>query len=56
MAVTARSLSNLKDLKDKYGDQVLTLELDVTKPDQVKRVVEVISLVFPARWALYRRL
>ncbi|MCG6153811.1 SDR family NAD(P)-dependent oxidoreductase [Leptospira bandrabouensis] len=40
VAATARSLSNLADLKEKYGDQVLTLELDVTKPDQVKRVVE----------------
>lgn len=40
VAATARSLSNIADLKEKYGDQVLTLELDVTKPDQVKRVVE----------------
>lgn len=40
VAATARSVANLADLKEKYGDQVLTLELDVTKPNQVKHVVE----------------
>ncbi|EMY70536.1 SDR family NAD(P)-dependent oxidoreductase [Leptospira vanthielii] len=40
VAATARSVGNLADLKEKYGDQVLTLELDVTKPNQVKHVVE----------------
>jgi NAD(P)-dependent dehydrogenase (short-subunit alcohol dehydrogenase family) len=40
VAATARTLANIADLKDKYGANVLTLELDVTKPDQVKTVVE----------------
>src|ERR1700712_4874688 len=30
VAATARSSSSMQDLKDKYGDRVLTLELDVT--------------------------
>lgn len=40
VAATARQLSSIADLKEKYGDNVLTLELDVTKPNQVKAVVE----------------
>lgn len=40
VAATARSLASIADLKEKYGANVLTLELDVTKPDQVKTVVE----------------
>jgi len=40
VAATARTLSTIADLKDKYGANVLTLELDVTKPDQVKTAVE----------------
>ncbi|CAM3931714.1 NADP-dependent 3-hydroxy acid dehydrogenase YdfG [Pedobacter westerhofensis] len=39
VAATARKLSGIADLKEKYGDSVLTLELDVTNPDQVKTVV-----------------
>ncbi|WP_428663171.1 SDR family NAD(P)-dependent oxidoreductase [Runella sp.] len=39
VAVTARSLVSIADLKEKYGANVLTLELDVTKPEQVKSVV-----------------
>jgi NADP-dependent 3-hydroxy acid dehydrogenase YdfG len=39
VAATARSLASIADLKEKYGANVLTLELDVTKPDQVKTVV-----------------
>ncbi len=39
VAATARSLASIADLKEKYGTQVLTLELDVTKPDQVKTAV-----------------
>lgn len=39
VAATARKLSGIADLKEKYGDNVLTLELDVTNPDQVKTVV-----------------
>src|ERR1700710_444306 len=39
VAATARSLASLTDLQDKYGANVLTLELDVTRPDQVKTAV-----------------
>ena len=40
VAATARSLASIAELKKAYGDQVLTLELDVTNPEQVKHVVE----------------
>jgi NADP-dependent 3-hydroxy acid dehydrogenase YdfG len=40
VVATARKLENISDLKEKYGENVLTLELDVTKPDQVKSTVE----------------
>lgn len=40
VAATARNLSSIADYKEKYGDSVLTLELDVTKPEQVKTAVE----------------
>jgi NADP-dependent 3-hydroxy acid dehydrogenase YdfG len=40
VVATARSLTSIADLKEKYGDNALTLELDVTKPDQVKTAVE----------------
>jgi NAD(P)-dependent dehydrogenase (short-subunit alcohol dehydrogenase family) len=39
VAATARKLVSIADLKEKYGANVLTLELDVTKPDQVKTAV-----------------
>lgn len=39
VAATARKLASIADLKEKYGDKVLTLELDVTKPDQVNETV-----------------
>lgn len=39
VAATARNLASIADLKAKYKDNVLTLELDVTKPEQVKTVV-----------------
>jgi len=39
VAATARKLASIADLKEKYGANVLTLELDVTKPDQVKTAV-----------------
>jgi NADP-dependent 3-hydroxy acid dehydrogenase YdfG len=39
VAATARQLASIADLKEKYGASVLTLELDVTKPDQVKTAV-----------------
>ncbi|MBC9795102.1 SDR family NAD(P)-dependent oxidoreductase [Sinomicrobium weinanense] len=40
VVATARKLESLSDLRDQYGDQVLTLELDVTDADRVKTVVE----------------
>jgi NADP-dependent 3-hydroxy acid dehydrogenase YdfG len=39
VAATARTLASIADLKEKYGENVLTLELDVTSRDQVKEVV-----------------
>ena len=39
VAATARTLESIADLKEKYGANVLTLELDVTRPDQVKTAV-----------------
>lgn len=39
VAATARTLASIADLKEKYGEKVLTLELDVTNPDQVKTAV-----------------
>ena len=40
VAATARALASIAGLKEKYGPNVLALELDVTKPDQVKAAVE----------------
>jgi NADP-dependent 3-hydroxy acid dehydrogenase YdfG len=40
VAATARRLASIADLKEKYGANVLTLELDVTKPEQVDKVVK----------------
>ncbi|KRD05105.1 short-chain dehydrogenase [Flavobacterium sp. Root901] len=40
VAATARKLESIIHLKDKYGDSVLPLELDVTKPEQVKDVIQ----------------
>jgi NAD(P)-dependent dehydrogenase (short-subunit alcohol dehydrogenase family) len=39
VAATARKLESIADLKEKYGANVLILELDVTRPDQVNKVV-----------------
>lgn len=39
VAATARNVASIADLKEKYGANALTLELDVTKPDQVKAAV-----------------
>lgn len=39
VAATARSKKSLADLEEKYGANVLTLELDVTRPDQVTAAV-----------------
>ena len=40
VAATARKPESIADLKEKYGENVLTLKLDVTQPDQVKSAVE----------------
>ena len=40
VAATARKLESVADLKEKYGENVLTLELDVTRPEQVKTALE----------------
>jgi len=40
VAATARKLDSIADLKEKYGDNVLTLALDVTNPEQAKTAVE----------------
>ena len=39
VAATARSLASIADLNEKYGENVLTLELDVTNTDQVNASV-----------------
>ncbi|GAA4314515.1 SDR family oxidoreductase [Mucilaginibacter gynuensis] len=39
VAATARNLASIAELKEKYGDNVLTLELDVTNTNQVQAVV-----------------
>lgn len=40
VVATARKLESISDLSEKYGKNVLTLALDVTKTDQVKAVLE----------------
>lgn len=40
VAATARNLDSIAVLNDKYGANILTLELDVTNPAQVKSTVE----------------
>jgi NADP-dependent 3-hydroxy acid dehydrogenase YdfG len=40
VAATARQLASIADLKEKYGENVLTLELDVTNHQQAKKAVE----------------
>lgn len=40
VAATARNTDALKDLKEKYGEQLITLKLDVTDYDQVHLAVE----------------
>ena len=39
VAATARNLASIADFKEKYGDSVLTLELDVTNTAQVNATV-----------------
>ena len=40
VTATARSLANVTDLKERFGDAVLPLALDVTDPEQVQQVVQ----------------
>ncbi|MET0243391.1 MAG: SDR family NAD(P)-dependent oxidoreductase [Flavitalea sp.] len=40
VAATARTLASIADLNEQFGDNVLTLELDVTNAAQVKTAVE----------------
>lgn len=40
VAATARTIETIEDLKTKYGSNVLTIELDVTKPEQVSKAVQ----------------
>ncbi|MBO9203698.1 MULTISPECIES: SDR family NAD(P)-dependent oxidoreductase [Niastella] len=39
VAATARSVNSLAGLNEKYGENVLTLELDVTKPGQAETAI-----------------
>lgn len=39
VVATARSLESIADLKEKYGANVLTLQLDVTNPEEAKTAV-----------------
>ncbi|MCW3059532.1 MAG: NADP-dependent 3-hydroxy acid dehydrogenase YdfG [Capsulimonas sp.] len=39
VAATARTLANVADLKERFGDDVLPLALDVTDPEQVRQAV-----------------
>ena len=40
VAATARTLADVADLKERFGDAVLPLELDVTDADQVRQAVQ----------------
>lgn len=40
VAATARNVDSISDFKDKYGDNVLILPLDVTQPAQVENAVK----------------
>ncbi|OMQ08179.1 SDR family NAD(P)-dependent oxidoreductase [[Flexibacter] sp. ATCC 35103] len=40
VAATARNVDSISDFKDKYGDNVLILPLDVTKNEQVQNAVK----------------
>lgn len=40
VAATARNIESLADLKKKFGEQVLTIQLDVTMPTQVTKAVQ----------------
>ena len=40
VAATARKVDDVRDLKERFGDAVLPLALDVTNPEQVQQVVQ----------------
>jgi NADP-dependent 3-hydroxy acid dehydrogenase YdfG len=40
VTATARKLADVADLKERFGDAVLPLGLDVTDPEQVQQVVQ----------------
>jgi NADP-dependent 3-hydroxy acid dehydrogenase YdfG len=40
VTATARQLADVADLKERFGDAVLPLTLDVTDPEQVQQVVQ----------------
>lgn len=40
VTATARKLADVADLKERFGDAVLPLALDVTQPEQVQQVVQ----------------
>jgi NAD(P)-dependent dehydrogenase (short-subunit alcohol dehydrogenase family) len=40
VAATARERASVADLSERFGDAVLPLTLDVTKPDQIRQAVE----------------
>jgi NAD(P)-dependent dehydrogenase (short-subunit alcohol dehydrogenase family) len=40
VTVTGRNLADVADLKERFGDSVLPLALDVTNPEQVRTVVQ----------------
>jgi NADP-dependent 3-hydroxy acid dehydrogenase YdfG len=40
VTATARQSADLADLKERFGDAVLTLALDVTDPEQVQQIVQ----------------
>ncbi|MFP5229599.1 MAG: SDR family NAD(P)-dependent oxidoreductase [Acidobacteriota bacterium] len=40
VTATARKLADVADLKERFGDAVLPLALDVTNPEQVRQVVD----------------
>lgn len=46
VAATARNISTLDDLKEKYGDQILTLKLDVNNRQEVLKTVDAIEKHF----------
>ena len=48
VVATARKPQVLDDLVARYGDTVLALELDVTKPEQIERTVDAARARFGA--------